>query len=81
MKNLCIGTQCGFFKFLLILDLWGISFHAEIVFGLGKNLLFKSVLGHCVNALNLHGRASIFGTISANFESLVWVRTFHSNLF
>ena len=34
-------------EFLLILDLWGISFHAAIVFGLGKNLLFKSVLGHC----------------------------------
>ena len=25
----------------------GISFHAVVVFGLGKNLLFKSVLGHC----------------------------------
>ena len=35
-------------EFLLILDLWGISFHGVIVFGLGKNLLFKSVLGHCV---------------------------------
>ena len=33
---------------MLILDLWGISFHAAIVFALGKNLLFKSVLGHCV---------------------------------
>ena len=32
---------------LLILDLLGLSFHAVIVFGLGKNLLFKSVLGHC----------------------------------
>ena len=32
---------------MLILDLWGISFHAVVVFGLGKNLLFKSVLGHC----------------------------------
>ena len=27
--------------------LWGISFHAVVVFALGKNLLFKSVLGHC----------------------------------
>ena len=36
------------FQFLLILDLWGLSFHAVIVFGLGKNLLSKSVLGHCV---------------------------------
>ena len=35
------------FQFLLILDLWGISFHAVVVFGLGKTLLFKSVLGHC----------------------------------
>ena len=31
----------------LILDLWGISFHAVVVFGLGKNLLFKSILGRC----------------------------------
>ena len=30
----------------MILDLWGISFHAVVVFGLGKDLLFKSVLGH-----------------------------------
>ena len=41
------GTQCGGFQFLLILNLWGISFHAVVVFGLGKNFLFKSVLGHC----------------------------------
>ena len=33
---------------MLILDLWGISLHAVAVFGLGKNLLFKYVLGHCV---------------------------------
>ena len=30
-----------------ILDLWGISFHAVVVFVLGKDLLFKSVLGRC----------------------------------
>ena len=45
--HVCSGTQCGGFQFLLIVDLWGISFHAVVVFGLGKNLLFKSVLGHC----------------------------------
>ena len=49
LKNLCSGTQCGGFQFLLILDLWGISFHAEVVFGLGKNLLSKSILGHCAD--------------------------------
>ena len=32
---------------MLILDLWGISFHAVVLFGLGKNLLFKSILGRC----------------------------------
>ena len=32
---------------MLILDIWGISFHAVVVFGLGKNLLFKSMLGRC----------------------------------
>ena len=32
---------------MLILDIWGISFHAVVVFGPGKNLLFKSFLGHC----------------------------------
>ena len=47
MKNLFSGTQCEGFQFLQILDLWGISIHAVIVFGMGKNLLFKSVLGHC----------------------------------
>ena len=40
--------MCGGFQFLLILDLWGISFHAAVVFGLGKDILYKSVLGHCV---------------------------------
>ena len=38
LKNLCSGIQCGGFQFLLILDLWGISFHAVIVFGLGRTL-------------------------------------------
>ena len=51
MKNLCSGTQCGGFQFLLILDLWSISFHAVIVFGLGKNFLFKSALGFCAYGL------------------------------
>ena len=47
MKNLSSGTQCGGFQFLVILDLWGISVHAVVVFSLGKELLFNSVLGHC----------------------------------
>ena len=33
---------------MLILDLWGIGFHAVVVFGLGKEFLLKSILGCCV---------------------------------
>ena len=47
LKNLSSGTQCERFPFLLILDPWSVSFHAAVVFGLGKNFLFKSTLGHC----------------------------------
>ena len=42
------SSNRGEFQFLLILDLLGISFHAVVVFALGKNLLFKFLLGHCV---------------------------------
>ena len=50
LKNLSSGSQRGGFQFLLNLDLWGISFHAMVVFGLGKNFSIKSVLGHCVTS-------------------------------
>ena len=33
---------------MVILDLWGISFHPEVVVGLGNDLLFNSILGPCV---------------------------------
>ena len=46
-ENFVIGSQCGGFQFMLILDLWGISFHPLVVVGLGNDLLFKSVLAHC----------------------------------
>ena len=40
-----------------VLDLWVISLHAVVVFGLGEDLLFKSVLGSCGhNSLNLKGK-------------------------
>ena len=38
---------------MLILDLWGISFHAVVIFGLGKNLLFKYILGRCAIQITL----------------------------
>ena len=59
MKNLCSGSQCGGFQFLLILNLWGISFYDVVVFGLGKNLLFKSVLVHCFQVPMYHVTTTI----------------------
>ena len=35
------------------INLWGISIHAVVVFALGKNLLFNSVLGHCALSIQL----------------------------
>jgi hypothetical protein len=32
---------------MVILDLWGISFHPAVVVGLGNDLLFNSILAHC----------------------------------
>jgi hypothetical protein len=46
-ENFVIGSQCGGFQFMLILDLWGISFHPAVVVGLGNDLLFNSSVGHC----------------------------------
>ena len=36
------------FQFIVILTPQGVPFHPVVVIGLGKNLLLKSVLGHCV---------------------------------
>ena len=35
----------------MILTPYGVPFHPVVVIGLGKNLLFKSVLAHCVPLL------------------------------
>ena len=43
----------------MILDLWGISFHAVVVLGLGKDLLFKSVLGPCETDCYLDEKVNI----------------------
>ena len=51
-ENFVIGSQCGGFQFMLILDLWGISFHPAVVVGLGNDLLFNSSVGHCVMFLS-----------------------------
>ena len=37
---------------MLILDLWGISFHPAVVVGLGNDLLFNSYLGQVEGVKN-----------------------------
>ena len=48
LNEIIVEDYCGGFRFLLILDLGGIGFHGVVVFGLGKDFLIKSILGHCV---------------------------------
>ena len=37
----------------MILDLWGMVFHAMVAFGLGLDLLFKSIWACCVSICQL----------------------------
>ena len=48
MCNYC-GNEYILWRYLILLSRLnkGISFHAVVAFGLGKDLLSKSVLGHC----------------------------------
>jgi hypothetical protein len=39
---------------MVILDLWGISFHSAVVVGLGNDLLFNSILAHCDNVFHAY---------------------------
>ena len=50
----------GGFQFLLILDLWGKSFHAVVVFGLDKNLLFNPCLAWDRKARKMSNQAATF---------------------
>ena len=58
---------------MLILDLWGISFHAVVVFGLGKNLLSKSILGRCDIYLGLG--QEIFSVLSGDLKKMSWSKS------
>ena len=48
-KKIVSGTHRGGFQCIIILTPYGVTFHPVVVIGLGKNLLFKSVLAHCEN--------------------------------
>ena len=61
----------GGFQILLILDLWRIRFYAVVVFGLAKNLLFKSILGHCVPSFFKHKNLSVTA-MTLNLKQSHW---------
>ena len=42
-----MGLNVGDFSSCFDFYLWGMRFHAVVVFGMGKVLLFKYVLGRC----------------------------------
>ena len=52
-KKIVSGTHRGGFQFIMILTPYGVTFHRVVVIGLGKNLLFKSVLAHCAQGKKL----------------------------
>ena len=56
----------------------GISFHSVIVFGLGKNLLFKSVLGHCESPVSPEGVGKRAKFVSQRESSAPYVQNSRS---
>ena len=57
------------------LDLRGIIFHAVVVIGLGKDLLFKIVLGHCVLERICPIPMILIGIVSINLPKNGWVQS------
>ena len=55
-----------------ILAEWGVSFHAVVVFGLVKNLLFKSILGHCGLLIRW---IDSFNTVAQNVHIVILLQT------
>ena len=63
---------------MLILDLWGISFHPAVVVGSGNDLLFNSSVGHCAGSMNYP--TTNFETTKPKFhEFLTNIRTTFTN--
>ena len=59
---------------MLILDLLGTSFHAVVVFALGKNLVFKFALGHCCLILTLLFNIILFVFWAVEFQEKMLLR-------
>ena len=51
LKILCYGTYVVGFQTMVIMDLWGMAFHAMVVIGLIPALLFISIWACCVGIM------------------------------
>ena len=47
LKILCYGTYVVGFQTMVIMDLWGMAFHAVVVIALVLALLFISIWAYC----------------------------------
>ena len=65
---------------MLILDLWGISFHPAEVVGLGNDLLFNSILGHCVGMPKGRATKPLFDCLLPIYQNNNWTIKLHSGL-
>ena len=54
LKILCYGTYVVGFQTMVIMDLWGMAFHAMVVIGLIPALLFISTWACCDIPTNKH---------------------------
>ena len=66
MKILWYGTYVVGFETKLIVDLWGMAFHAMVVIALFLVLLLNSILSHCAR-----GYHSINSAIFCDIESKI----------
>ena len=60
---------------MVILDLWGISFHPAVVVGLGNDLLFNSILAHCEGLTALYKNSKAFISIRKRGQNDSWKET------
>ena len=51
LKILCYGPEVVGFQTKVILDLWGMTFHAVVIIALVLALLLESISAYCVVAL------------------------------
>ena len=77
LKILCYGTYVVGFQTMVIMDLWGMAFHAMVVIGLIPALLFISIWACC--ELPCHRLVRLFQFHGMNCKTdQIWPNFTHS---